>query len=51
MDLLFKIWLYRNIFYTPPPTLKRILGGVKNDVTEMIHLLIFQSINNVLFFF
>ena len=26
-------------------------GGIKNDVTEMIHLLTFQSINNVLYFF
>ena len=27
------------------------MGGYKNDVTEMIHLLTFQSINNVLYFF
>ena len=41
------------ISFTPqPPTLKNLLGGVlKNDVTEMIHILTFQSINNVLYFF
>ena len=46
---------YRNIFlYLHPRTLKTNLfrgRGIKNDVTEMIHLLTFQSINNVLCFF
>ena len=43
---------YRNIFYTPTPLHQKIVfGGYKNDVTEMIHLLTFQSINNVLYFF
>ena len=43
---------YRNIFYMPTPLhQKNCLGGIKNDVTEMIHLLTFQSINNVLYFF
>ena len=28
-----------------------MFGGIKNDVTEMIHLITFQSINNVLYFF
>ena len=27
------------------------LGDIKNDETEIIHLLTFQSINNVLYFF
>ena len=27
------------------------MGGIKNDVTEIIHLLTFQSIENVLYFF
>ena len=41
------------IFFIPPPlTPKKSLGGgIKNDVTEIIHLLTFQSINNVLYFF
>ena len=39
-------------FYTPTPYNKKkqsVWGGqgIKNDVTEMIHLLTFQSINNV----
>ena len=40
-------------FILPPPYTKKIVwgGGIKNDVTEMIHLLTFQSINNVLYFF
>ena len=40
-------------FLIPPPlyTQKIVLGGIKNDVTEMIHLLAFQSITNVLYFF
>ena len=39
-------------FICPPPYTKKIsfLGGIKNEVTEMIHLLNFQSINNVLYF-
>ena len=45
---------YRNIFIPPPLTLKKFFflegGAIKNDVTEMIHLLTFQSINNVLYF-
>ena len=41
---------YRNIFYAPTPTQKK-LGGSKNVVNEIIHLLTFQSINNVLYFF
>ena len=37
----------------PTPYTKKTLlgGGIKNDVTEMIHLLTFQSIKNVLYFF
>ena len=43
---------HRNIFYTKMPLhQKNCFGGIKNDVTEMIHLLTFQSINNVLYFF
>ena len=42
---------YRNIFYTPLPYTKNCFGGlIKNDITEMIHLLTFQSIKNVLYF-
>ena len=37
--------------YSQPLTPKYCLGGYKNGVTEMIHLLTFQSINNVLYFF
>ena len=38
--------------YTPTPYTKKIgLGGYKNDVTEMLHLRTFQSINNALHFF
>ena len=44
----------RYIVYTPPPTLKILFvggGALKNDVTEMIHLLTFnQQSNNVLYF-
>ena len=43
---------YRNIFIPPPPYTKKLFwGGIKSDVTEMIPLLTFQSINNVLYFF
>ena len=40
-------------FITPIPALKKLClgGGYKNDVTEMIHLLTFQSIKNVLYLF
>ena len=39
----FKLGGYRNIFYTPTPYTKKIvLGGYKNDVTGMIHLLFNQ---------
>ena len=41
------------LFFVPHPlTPKKFFGGdIKNDVTEMIHLLTFQSINNVLYVF
>ena len=40
-------------FISPSPYTKRKLfwWGIKNDVTEMIHLLTFQSIKNVLYCF
>ena len=40
------------IFFIPPTlTPKKLFGGViKNDVTEMIQLLTFQSIKNVFYF-
>ena len=44
--IFFLIWGCRNILYTPPPTVKNnCLQGqsIKIDVTEMIHLLTFQS--------
>ena len=40
------------LYPTPLHQNKIVLGwGYKNDVTEMIHLLTFQSNNNVLYFF
>ena len=52
---IFQFWGGIEIFLYPHPVTpkKKIVwgGGYKNDVTEMIHLLTFQSINNVLYFF
>ena len=61
-DIYFSTWIFENVAKNcqfqfldpPPPTLKKLGwggGGIKNDVTEMIHLLTFQSIKNVLHFF
>ena len=42
---------YRNGFYTPTTLHQKIvLGGYKNNVTGIIHLLTSQSINNLLYF-
>ena len=37
--------MYCIFLYTPTPNTKM---GIKNDVTEMLHLLTFQSINNAI---
>ena len=47
---------YRNIFYTPTPSKNKIyfqiLGWYRSIfIPKMIHLLVFQSIKNVLYFF